>query len=53
MKETKGTPRKKSSIIERVLHLAFELSHSKRLVKMPVLLLGALKSHRFNRWGTL
>jgi transposase len=29
MKKTKGTPRKKVSIIERVLHLAFELSHSK------------------------
>jgi transposase len=29
MKKTKGTPRKKVSIIMRVLHLAFELSHSK------------------------
>jgi transposase len=29
MKKTKGTPRKKGSIIERVLHLAFELSQNK------------------------
>ena len=29
MKKTKGTPRKKGSIIERVLHLAFELSLKK------------------------
>ena len=29
MKKTKGTPRKKVSIIERVLHLAFELSQNK------------------------
>jgi transposase len=29
MKKTKGTPRKKGSIMERVLHLAFELSQNK------------------------
>jgi transposase len=29
MKKTKGTPRKKGSIIEKVLHLAFELSQNK------------------------
>jgi len=29
MKKTKGTPRKKVSIIEKVLHLAFELSQNK------------------------
>jgi hypothetical protein len=30
MKETKETPRKKDSIIEKVLHLAFESSQNKR-----------------------
>ena len=29
MKKTKGTPRKKDSIMEKVLHLAFELSQNK------------------------
>ena len=29
MKETKGTPKKKVSISEKVLHLAFELSQNK------------------------
>jgi transposase len=29
MKKTKGTPRKKVSIIEKILHLAFELSQNK------------------------